>query len=757
MTAYLEQVTDQLLHQSILFAKRNAYAPFTTTIRAAWLEAILSLNEAILGYLGHDRPNTSGPLATVDYARDPRLARMRQIARQHRSQGVSLQLYLGLFKHFRRVYLDALSKSATIGTDALLQQVRDFFDESELSIVADWTTTGDNQRLRELQDRTRRLILEKDRYFAIFESLRNPALLLDRHRAIVHGNHAAVELFVDGTEVGDSIYLRSRKTLRSRMTARLGDALKLDEGAEKTLWIDTLAGRRCFDLRLRVLHDAVENIPLGYLLQLYDVTAHRHATETAQRAERQMSRFLATMSHEIRTPLHSVLGAAELLRRGDRNGQESYLDVIQSAGQSLLQTLNNVLDYSKLESGLPEPRPADTDLLAALETLCAIASVGPDAARSSVSLEIARDVPTHVRIDWAMVRQVLTNLVTNALRHDQGGGVKLRVARTQERLRFEVADHGPGLPECEARALFLPFSETSPRHTAEGGAGLGLAISRELVRAMGGQIGFSNTGIGAVVWFDVPCTPVLNDRDDSTPPQTAPHGRRGWRCLLIDDDRIGAIISSHHLQRIGFETDHAGSLAEARKALETSHYDAFVIDYLLPDGKGPDFVRDLRSGNAGACARVVGLTANVEALRASADLGEDFDVILAKPADGATLAQALLPFAAKPVRNSPPGRSNLDGLSGETISAMAKAFITQWESFRIRLRQDTHRKELGDIAHRLAGSSAQLGLHDLEHLLNELERRCETDPSDIADVVNRLDYPVTDWLQWHEANFGCDP
>lgn len=761
VAAHLDSVAADLVDRSIEFAKRNDYAPFTTTIRAAWCEAILSLNEAISGYLSQERPGPSGPQAGVDYARDARFARMRQIARRHRALGITLQLYLGLFKHFRRVYLDALREMAPppCGRDALLGRVQDFFDETELGVTADWTASKDDERLRELQDRTRSLTLEKDRYFAIFESLRNPAILLDRGRALVHANHAAMELFVGGVEVGDSMYLRSRRQLRRRLADALGDMLALAEGAERTVWIQTRAGRRCFDLRMRVLHDAVENNPLGHLLQLYDVTAHRRATETAQQAERQMSRFLAMMSHEIRTPLHSVLGAAELMRRGDPDGQDAYLDVIQSAGQSLLQTLNNVLDYSKLESGPPEPCPADVFLASALEAFCAIASVGPDARRSALSLDLALDLPERVRIDWAMTRQVLTNLVTNALRHDLGGGVRLRVAPAGPVLRFEVTDHGPGLPEPEAQALFLPTRDATPRHTAAGGAGLGLAISGELVRAMRGRIGFENTGRGARVWFELPFHAVSGDRPGTIAAATAPCGRPGRRCLLVDDDGIGAIISAHQLQRIGFATDRAGSLAEARRAVATTCYDAIVVDYLLPDGTGPDLVRELRSGDAPAAARVVGLTANVEALRGWGRLTDGFDVILAKPADAATLAHALLPFAASRDRGPTASavRGHLNGLSEATVAAMAHAFLGQWAGFRTRLRQAAGQApdaELGALAHRLAGSAAQLGLRELVEPLRELERRCEAPIAELGDLVDRLDQPASDLASWQASGFG---
>lgn len=361
---------------------------------------------------------------------------------------------------------------------------------------------------------------------------------------------------------------------------------------------------------------------------------------------------------------------------------------------------------------------------------------------------------------------MLTNLVTNALRHDRGGGVCVRVAPVQDAagqtiLRFEVTDHGPGLPEAEAEALFRPFHEIRPRNTAGGGAGLGLAISHELVRGMHGRIGFENTGTGARVWFEIPFTVRTAGGTPEIPaaPEAVPSGRR---CLLVDDDPIGSMISAHHLTRIGYLTDHAATMAEARAAAAAASYDALVVDYLLPDGTGPELVRTLQAEQLCASARIVGLTANVEALNASSQLSAAFDVILAKPADGATLAQALLPFARRRARSPAPAevrQPGLEGLSAETVAEMAAAFALQWEEFRARIQTlagPTSRQGLGDLAHRLAGSSAQLGLSELVQPLRELELRCAAGETDLQDLVRLLDHPVTDCASWASLSAGRD-
>jgi two-component system, OmpR family, aerobic respiration control sensor histidine kinase ArcB len=632
--AHLEALEGSLVDRAIEIAKTNGYAPYTTTIRAAWTEAVRSVTEALGRFLFEAQPGPGGPLADVDYRSDPLFARMRGIARMHRTVGITLELYVGLFKHFRRIYLDAL-----VGLD-LPPGVRehtvglalDFFDCAELSITADWTAGDDDHRLRELQARARSQSLVKDRYVAIFESLRNPAFVFDKDHRLIHANKAAIDLFIGEGEAGDSLYRHGHAALTARLERSLRDAIDMDMETASAVWVETMSGRHCYDVRRLPLHDAVGNTSLGHLLQLYDVTAHRHATEHAQCAERQMSRFLATMSHEIRTPLHSVLGAAELLRTSDGAVCERYLDVVQSAGQSLLLTLNNVLDYSKLEHGQCTPRPSDTDMRPALEAVCAMATVGLGTQRPSVSLDVAPGLPERMRIDWAMTRQVITNLLSNAIRYDDGTGVRLSVTRGAGDpatccIRFTVCDHGPGLPAEAVQALSRPFDQIHARHTTTGGAGLGLAISRYLVGAMAGQIGYCNTETGAHVWFEVPVKFVAdNGRSAVLERRDGPIAGRG---LLVDDDPVGALVTEHQLARIGLTVDRAATLQEARATLARNAYDAVVVDYFLPDGTGPDLLPSLCVTRRRPSARVIALTANAEVLKTSEELCSDFDCVLA--------------------------------------------------------------------------------------------------------------------------------
>ncbi|WP_209000983.1 ATP-binding protein [Stappia sp. BW2] len=762
LTDFLQQRLDRLVDQSIEIAKSNGYAPFTTTIRAAWVEAIVSVTNALGTYLASSDDAPNGPIATLDYASDPRFSRMRLIARMHRSQGITLQMYLGLFKHFRNLYVSELARLPGGVTAQEASRVRDFFDHCELSISADWHDNNDNRRLRELQERSRAITLDKDRYFAVFESLRNAAFLLDHGGNLVNANQAAAGLFLGrDAQAGDIIYLRSMRRRKSSLQAVIDKIMENTEASEDPVWLDTLDGPRCFDVRTRTLHDAVENTALGHVVLLNDVTAHMRDAEEAKQSERGMSRFLATMSHEIRTPLHSVLGAVELLRTADQATSETFLDVIEGAGKALLQTLNNVLNYSKFENDPPVPRPTDTDLFEEIRVYSRIAIIGRNVARTPLEFDIGVDVPKSAYVDWGMIQQVLSNLVSNAQKADNGEGVAVAIRRIaaeagREALRFEVRDHGPGLPEHAATALFRPFENTTARDTGNGGSGLGLAISHHLVDAMAGRIGYENLEKGALVWFEVPLFHA--ETLDPTGPRSQSHttGKlpNAQSCMLVDDDPIGANVTAHQLERIGLKVTRAASVKEAKHHAAEAEFDVYVVDYLLPDGDGPTLIQYLQERTSRQ-AKFLALTANVDAL---VGRSTGFDEVLAKPAGQVSLSSAIFGLGPRSFSTGPTGHEepeSLQGLAPGTVQAMIDVFASNWSDFRRQLRAaDTPRRVLTLSAHRLAGSSAILALPELESALRNLEAdgNDKDKPVNLATHRSLLDRDLAEIPSWRRLN-----
>lgn len=760
LTEFLDRRLDPLVDQSIEIAKTNGYAPFTTTIRAAWVEAIVSVTGSLANYLTSAGDMPGGPMATLDYANDPRFARMRHIAKVHRSLGITLPMYIGLFKHFRNLYLSELTEIPGGVSPDETAKVRDFFDETELSIVADWNDKSDNQRLRELQERSRAITLDKDRYFAVFESLQNAAFLLDRAGNLVNANQASAELFLgQDAQAGDIIYLRSMRLRRKSLQKIIDQIMAPAPPSDEPIWLETLHGPRCFDIRHRTLHDAVDNSALGHVVLLNDVTTHQRRAEEAEQSEMGMSRFLAAMSHEVRTPLHSVLGAAELLRTAHRSVAETYLDVIEGSGKALLQTLSNVLDYSKFENEPPIAQPTRTDLFEEIRSFGRFAAVGQDLESTRLSFEIDPGVPKVANLDWSKTQQVLSNLVANAVKADNGLGVDVSIAchesdSGQQFLRFDVRDHGSGLPTSAAAALFRPFQHTVARDTGGGGSGLGLAISHYLIEAMAGRIGYQNQPQGTLVWFEIPFEPVTAEDQTSPTDKNTPTTLHSTlrTCLLVDDDPVGSMVTTHQLERLGLTVTRAASFKKAMAFAKSVQFDVFVVDYLLPDGDGPSLVAALKKDQS-APAKFLALTANAEAL---ANGAKDFDQVLAKPAGQVGLASALFGSATPPQSVSGDTHGHFEGLHGlapETVSSMIKTFESTWAEFRndiCGVRASPETSELAITAHRLAGSCAVLGLFELEPQLRHLETACRDQDRnlDIAFIIPALDRDLSDLLSW---------
>ncbi len=745
---------DVLVDRAIQVAKDHGYAQYTTTIRAAWIEAIDSVTECLADYLDDDAAISSCPEGTIDYQRDHRFALMRSVAKRHRAFGVTLQLYLGLFKHFKTLYqdvFDQVREQDGLTTDldvvrAAHRTLEGFFDAAELSISADWAEATEDDRLMELQARTRSVTLEKDRYFSVFESLRDPAFLLDRQRRLLNANQAAAELFVGKADAGEIVYLKSMRGRKTPLADVLSKAAHIDGHGGGSIWLDTRDGPMCFDMRERAIHDALENTRLGYVVILHDVTSHRLATEEAERARRAMSTFLATMSHEIRTPLHGALGAAELLRDADAAHHDAYLDAIETAGRHLLQTLNKVLDYSRLEARPPAPTPKPCDLKVLLADYGRFASVWAEQSSVPLTVSVAGNLPRTVILDWEMTQQILTNLVANAIRHDNGGGITLSIRRKSASadgpiLRLEVDDHGPGVPASIADNLFEPFGARAPGRADNSGAGLGLAICHRLVEVLDGEIGFRNRRSGgAVFWVDLPYQRVA---PSSTATSVGRHGPGqqcrqmddGLHCLLVDDDDVSRMVSAEQIRRSGLAVTEADSAKAALAVAATKPIDVFVIDYHLPDGDGATLALSLRQALGQAKARFIALTANADLLAPAENKNHAFDLSLAKPISGEALVAAILAIetpARLAARRPNNGSEMLRGVSPQIVNAVAKAFTAQWDDELDKLEAaiasgDRHR--LADTAHKIASSCATVGITELADMLKELEVECRRHPS----------------------------
>jgi len=334
------------------------------------------------------------------------------------------------------------------------------------------------------------------------------------------------------------------------------------------------------------------------------------ARDQAMEASRLKSQFLANMSHEIRTPMNGVLGAGNLLAATDlTDEQRAYVDILSSSGQALLTIINDVLDLSKIEAGRLELEPATFTLLDPFTEVVNL--LAPQASAKNVRLSLNADagLPLSVVGDAGRLRQVVTNLVGNAVKFTNVGHVLVDVSAESRSsgdimLRCAVSDSGIGIAEQDIARLFTEFSQLDTSNARRfGGTGLGLAISDRLVRLMNGEIGCTpNPGGGSTFWFTTPFalarpdSPARTDvavASTATPKGTAPASAPA--ILIVEDNETNALILTHMLKLLGYRSDTVSNGADALEAAARETYSTILMDCQMPVMDGFTTTRRLRS------------------------------------------------------------------------------------------------------------------------------------------------------------------
>lgn len=624
------------------------------------------------------------------------------------------------------------------------------------------------EALRESEERFRRLASATSEGVAIL-----------RNGAIVDANQTMAILFgfklseLIGKSLTELIVPEGRRPLEGRLKTRSEESFE-SYGLRK----DKSAFPIEIDSRL-LSHD----IEPSRVTLIRDITPQkkifeelRHARDVAEEAARAKTEFLANVSHEIRTPLNAILGISDLLAHTEiAPGQLEYVKTIQSSGSALLEVINDILDSAKIEAGKMELEIVPFHLREFVRESGELLAHKARSKGLHFATEVDESLPTYACGDMARIRQVLLNLINNAIKFTESGEVVIRVDRLAERctpervaVRFSITDTGVGIPADRKDRLFKPFSQIDTSTTRRyGGTGLGLAISLQLVQAMGGTLDVeSRRGEGSCFFFvlNLPLSPESSQQWKGTgalaPSRLSPNPPVGKtaRLLLVEDHAVNQMVAERMLEKLGLTVETVHSGRAAIEAIRARDYDLVFMDCQMPEMDGYEATRRIRAAEKpGTHLPIVAMTAHAMTGDREKCLESGMDDYLSKPITLERLSDVISSFlpnvvCATQIDATREDRqaetvslqtlSSIYGTDRTGLAALIQIFIEDTER-RLELIGKAHvsgdAAGIRHLAHSLKGSCANVGAERMREISSRLESSArDPDSRETEDFIQQL-------------------